>query len=112
MSTRDKLAGTFFEARAAANGAIGRLDSMPWVLCVTCMRTGVVVAGIGIWMRRGWSRWLVVLFGALQAPIEIIYWRSHPLGGSGSPWRYCISAAVWAGFFYWYLFHKQKKAFG
>lgn len=155
MTTRDKLVGTFFEARAAANGAIGRLDSMPWVLRITCLASlgvGVVllvlnvfqvgsiginnetlswvevraagyypflaifglamsVAGIGVWMRRGWSRWLVVLFGAFQAPIEIIYWRGHSLGGSGSPWRYGISAAVWAGFFYWYLFHKQRNYF-
>jgi hypothetical protein len=156
MTTRDKLAGTFFEARAATNGAISRLDSMPVVLRITCLAslgTGIIilalcilqvgsigingethswvevraagyypflvicglamaVAGVGIWMRRGWSRWLVVLLGVCQGPIEIIKWRNHPQGGAGSPWNYCIGAAVWAGFFYWYLFHKQKKAFG
>jgi hypothetical protein len=37
MTTRDKLAGTFFEARAAASGAIGRLDSMLWTLRITCL---------------------------------------------------------------------------
>jgi hypothetical protein len=155
MTARDKLAGTLFQARAATNGAIGRLDSMPLVLRITCLASlgiGIVllalsivqvgsigindetlswaevrtagyypflvicglamaVAGIGIWMRRGWSRWLVVLFGVFQGPIEIIYWRNHSQGGAGSPWGYCIGAAVGAGFFYWYLFHKQKNSF-
>jgi hypothetical protein len=155
MTTRDKFAGTLLEARAATNGAIGRLDSMPLVLRITCLASlgvGVVilvlsivqvgsiginneklswvevraagyypflvicglamtVAGIGIWMRRGWSRWLVVLLCVFTSPIQIIDWRSHSHGGLGSQWGYCISAAVWAGFFYWYLFHKQKKAF-
>jgi hypothetical protein len=155
MTARDKMVGTLFEARAATNGAICRLDSMPWVLRITCLASlgvGIVilvlsivqvgsiginnetltwvevkaagyypflvicglamaVAGIGIWMRRGWSRWLVVLCGVFQGPIEIIYWRSHSQGVAGSQWSYCISASVWAGFFYWYLFHKQKNFF-
>jgi hypothetical protein len=71
----------------------------------------MAVAGIGIWMRRGWSRWPVVLCGVFQGPIEIICWRSHSQGAAGSQWSYCIGAAVWAGFFYWYLFHKQKNFF-
>jgi hypothetical protein len=37
----------------------------------------MTTAGIGIWMRRGWSRWLVVLLYLFPIPIEIIYWRSH-----------------------------------
>jgi hypothetical protein len=155
MTTRDKLVGTLFEARAATNGVINRLDRMPLVLRVTCLATlcvGIVmlvlsifqigsvrinnetlswvelraagyypflvicglalaVAGVGIWMHRGWSRWLVVLLNVFASPIEIIYWRSHSQEGAGSPWSYSLSAAVWAGFFYWYLFHKRKNYF-
>jgi hypothetical protein len=71
----------------------------------------MTIAGIGIWIRRGWSRWLVVLLYVIASPIEIIYCRSHPQGVSGMPWGYGITAAVWAGFFYWYLYYKQKNAF-
>jgi hypothetical protein len=155
MTMRDKLVGTFFEARAAMNGVVSRLDGMPWVLRITCLASlgmGIVmlvisifqigsirinnetlswgevraagynpflvisglamaVAGIGIWMRRGWSRWLVVLLYVFPGPIEIIYWRNHAHGGKGLPWGYAIDAVVWAGFFYWYLFYRQKNAF-
>src|SRR5271169_4756813 len=31
----------------------------------------MIVAGFGIWMRRGWSRWLVVLIYVITSPIEI-----------------------------------------
>jgi hypothetical protein len=61
----------------------------------------MVVAGIGIWMRRGWSRWLVVL----------VYVIASPIGDGAFPWGSCIGAVIWATFFYWYLFWKQKKAF-
>ena len=155
MHARNKLVGTFFMARAAMNGVIKRLESMPWVLRITCpasLCTGLVllvtsifqigsirindetlswaevraagyypflvtsglamtIAGIGVWMRRGWSRWLVVLLYVFASPIEIIYSRSHSQRGPGLPWGYSISAVVWSGFFYWYLFYKQKNAF-
>jgi hypothetical protein len=71
----------------------------------------LVVAGAGLWMRRRCSRWLVILLYLVVSPIEIIYWRSHPRIGSGTPWNYCVSAVIWAGFFYWYLCHKQKAFF-
>jgi hypothetical protein len=71
----------------------------------------MAVAGVGIWTRRGWSRWLVVLLYLFPAPIEILYWRSHSQSEFQFPWGYCINAAVWAGFFCWYLFYKQKAAF-
>jgi hypothetical protein len=71
----------------------------------------MTVAGIGIWMRRGWSRWLVVLVYVIASPIEIIYWRNHPHGDGAFPWGSCIGAVIWTTFFYWYLFWKQKKAF-
>jgi hypothetical protein len=70
----------------------------------------MTMAGIGIWMRRGWSRWLVVLLYVFPIPIEIIYSRNHSRP-NGLSWGYCIEAVVWAGFFCWYLFYKQKKAF-
>jgi hypothetical protein len=155
MTARDKMVRMLFEARAATNGVIGRLDGMPLVLRITCLailgvgiailalsivQVGSIginnealtwvevraagyypflaicgltmaVAGIGIWMRRGWSRWLVVLCGVFQGPIEIIYWRSHSQSVAESQWSYSICASVWAGFFYWYLFHKQKSFF-
>ena len=44
-------------------------------------------------------------------------WKSIAVGASHHRRRfriamgYCISAAVWAGFFYWYLFHRQKNSF-
>jgi len=71
----------------------------------------LTVAGIGIWLRRGWSRWIVVLLYLIASPIEIIYWRSHTQGAPGLPWGYGIEGVVWGGFFYWYLFYKQKNAF-
>lgn len=155
MTTRDKLLGTFFETRAALNEVISQLDSMPWVLRITCLASlcmGLVLlvmsifqigsfrindetlsweqlsvagyypflvvsalamtaAGIGVWLRRGWSRWVVVLLYVIASPIEIIYWRSHTQGVPGLPWGYGISAVVSGGFFYWYLFYKQKHAF-
>jgi hypothetical protein len=155
MATRDKLVGTFFEARAATSGVIRRLDSMPWLLRIICIGslsaglamlvicilqigtfginderlswvqiraagyypflviTAVVmtIAGFGIWMRRGWSRWLVVLLYLIDSPIEIINWRSHPHANVGFLWGGCIGAVIWAAFFYWYLFYNQKKAF-
>lgn len=63
----------------------------------------MTMSGIGIWLRRGWSRWLVVLLYVFPIPIEIIYLRSHSRS-NGLPWGYGIEAVVWAGFFYWYLF--------
>jgi hypothetical protein len=71
----------------------------------------MTVAGIGIWMRLGWSRWLVVALYLFPSPIEIIYWRSHSHGGPGLSWGYSINAVVWAGFFSWYLFYNQRNAF-
>jgi hypothetical protein len=73
----------------------------------------MTTAGIGIWAQRGWSRWFVVLTYLFLIPVEIIHWRSHPEGSTGSPsWGYNIATAVcWAGIFYWYLFYKQKTAF-
>src|ERR1700679_4334181 len=70
----------------------------------------MTMAGIGIWMRPGWARWLVVLLYVFPIPIEIIYSRSHSRP-NGLPWGYGIEAVVWAGFFYWYLFYKQTRAF-
>jgi hypothetical protein len=80
----------------------------PFLVIVAVAMT---IAGLGIWMRRGWSRWLVVLLYLIDSPIEIIYWRSHPHGNVVFPWGGCIGAVVWAAFFYWYLFYNQKKAF-
>jgi hypothetical protein len=54
---------------------------------------------------------VVILLYLVVSPVEIIYWRSHPRVGSGTPWNYCISTVIWAGFFYWYLCHKQKAFF-
>jgi len=72
----------------------------------------MTAAGIGMWARRGWSRWLIVLYYLFLSPIEIIHSRSHSEAGTGLPWGYNVLAAVcWAGFFYWYLFYKQKTAF-
>jgi hypothetical protein len=72
----------------------------------------MTTAGIGIWARRGWSRWLVILAYLFLSPIEIIHWRNHSEGGTDMAWSYNIATAVsWAGFFYWYLFYKQKNAF-
>lgn len=71
----------------------------------------VTAAGIGIWLRRGWSRWIVVLFYVITSPIEIIYWRSHTHGVHELPWSYGITAIASGGFFYWYLFYKQRDAF-
>jgi len=72
----------------------------------------MTTAGIGIWARRGWSRWFVVLTYLFFIPVEIIHWRSHAEGNTELQWGYNIATAVcWAGFFYWYLFSKQKAAF-
>ena len=56
----------------------------------------MAIAGIGMWMRRGWSRWFVVLLYVFPIPIEIIYLRSHS-PSNGLPWSYGIEAVVWAG---------------
>jgi cytochrome b561 len=71
----------------------------------------MMIAGFGIWMRRGWSRWLIVLFYVFASPIEIIYSRSHEQEVHRMLWGGVIIAVAHAGFFYWYLFYKQKKAF-
>jgi hypothetical protein len=72
----------------------------------------MTTAGIGILARRGWSRWLVILTYLFLIPVEIIHWRNHSEGSNGLPWGYNLATAVcWAGFFYWYLFYKQKTAF-
>jgi hypothetical protein len=78
---------------------------------LVALALATTTAGIGIWMRWGWSRWLVVLLYLIDSPIEIIYWRSHTHGDAVFPWGGCIGAVVWAAFFYWYLFCNQKKAF-
>jgi len=49
MTTRDKLVVKFLGARAATNGAFGRLDSMPLVLRLTflaSLSTGVVLLAV------------------------------------------------------------------
>ncbi len=71
----------------------------------------MVVTGVGIWQRWKWSRWLVVLFYLIPLPIPVIYLRSHPQAVTDVIFSYGISAVMWAGFFYWYLFYKQKNAF-
>jgi uncharacterized membrane protein (DUF2068 family) len=71
----------------------------------------MVVTGVGIWKLWKWSRWLVVFGYLIPLPIPLIYLRSHPQSGTDVIFTYGISAVVWAGFFYWYLFYKQKSAF-
>ncbi|HVB56539.1 MAG TPA: hypothetical protein VNE63_08930 [Candidatus Acidoferrales bacterium] len=71
----------------------------------------MVVTGVGIWKLWKWSRWLVVLGYLIPLPIPLIYLRSHPQTGTDVMFTYAISAVVWAGFFYWYLFFKQKSTF-
>jgi hypothetical protein len=68
----------------------------------------MTMAGIGIWTRRAWSRWLVVLLYVFPIPIEIIYSRRHSRP-NGLPLGYGIEAVVWAGFFYWYLFYSRRS---
>jgi uncharacterized membrane protein (DUF2068 family) len=39
----------------------------------------VLVEGVGLWMRKRWAEWLVVLAGALLIPFEL--WKlAHPAG--------------------------------
>jgi hypothetical protein len=71
----------------------------------------LTAAGVGIWLHRGWSRWIVVLLYLITSPIEIISRWHHTRGTPGLPWDYGIEAVVWGGFFYWYLFYKQTKFF-
>ena len=72
--------------------------------------TAMALAGIGIVRRWGWSRWIVVLLYVFTAPIQYIYARQHPNTVMFSAVD-LIPGVTWAVFFYWYLFHKQKKAF-
>lgn len=78
------------------------------VICGTAM----ALAGVGIFRRRGWSRWIVIFLYVIFSPIEIIYLRSHPQPMSDLVWVSNLAPGViWAAFFHWYLFYKQKKAF-
>ncbi len=72
----------------------------------------MVVNGVVIWKLWKCSRWRVVLGYLIPLPIPLIYLHSHPQTGTDIMFTYGISAVVWAGFFYWYLFYKQKSAFG
>lgn len=42
----------------------------------------VLLEGIGLWMRKRWAEWLVVLAGAALIPVEI--WKLF--SGPGNPW--------------------------
>jgi hypothetical protein len=70
----------------------------------------MTLSGIGILKRWGWSRWLAVLLYVFSAPIGYIYTRHHPNTTMFSAAN-LIPGIIWAFFFYWYLFYKQKKAF-
>jgi hypothetical protein len=74
------------------------------------MGIAMILAGIGIFRGWGWSRWIVVLLYVFTAPVEYIYSRHHPNTAMFSTTN-LIPGVIWAAFFYWYLFHKQKKAF-
>jgi len=46
MTKRDKLLETYFETRGALNDLISRVDSMPWLLRITCLAS--VCVGLGL----------------------------------------------------------------
>jgi hypothetical protein len=71
----------------------------------------MLAAGLGIFKRRVWSRWLVLLLYVAAAPILLIYSRHHPSQNGYLVWSFIVPGFVWAAFFYWYLFHKHKEFF-
>jgi hypothetical protein len=71
----------------------------------------MIAAGLGLFKGRGWSRWLVLSLYVAVAPILLIYSRHHPSQDEYLVWSFVVPASLWATFFYWYLFHKQKEFF-
>lgn len=71
----------------------------------------MVSAGVGTFKGRGWSRWLVVFLSLAMSPIPLIYSRHHSPQTAQLAWTFIVPAFIWAVFFYWYLFHKQKEHF-
>ena len=68
-------------------------------------------AGLGTFKGRGWARWLVVFLSFAMSPIPLIYSRHHSMQAAHLVWAFVVPGFVWAAFFYWYLFHKQKEHF-
>lgn len=78
-----------------------------FVICGIAM----IAAGLGMMLRRGWSRWLVVFLYVFFSPIQIIYVHHHPQSPWITKWEFLAEGTIWAGFFYWYLFHKTSNSF-
>jgi hypothetical protein len=71
----------------------------------------MIAAGVGILKGRRWARWLVLLIYVAASPVLFIYSRHHPSQNGYLLWIFVVPAFLWAAFFYWYLFHKQKDFF-
>lgn len=80
----------------------------PFFVIITLI---MIVAGLGILKGRGWARWLVLLIYVAASPVLFIYSRHHPSQNWYLVWSFVVPAFLWAAFFYWYLFHKQKAFF-
>jgi hypothetical protein len=71
----------------------------------------MLASGLGMFKGRRWSRWFVLFIYVAASPVPLIYSRHHPSQDAFLLWSFVASGSVWAAFFYWYLFHKQKEFF-
>jgi hypothetical protein len=71
----------------------------------------MLTAGLGMLKGRRWSRWLLLFLYVPCSPVLLIYSRHRSREDAHLTWGFAISALLWAAFYYWYLFHKQKQFF-
>jgi len=71
----------------------------------------LLLQGIGLYRGISWSRWLVVFQYLFVVPLVAIYLFHHDTDQRFLVMQTLGGGVVWAAFFYWYLFRKQKNQF-
>jgi hypothetical protein len=72
------------------------------------MALAFLVAAVGLFRGWGWSRWIIVLLYSSMIPFIFIFGRQHPDEMGGMIVQTVIMGGIWAGFWYWYLFRREK----
>jgi uncharacterized membrane protein (DUF2068 family) len=71
----------------------------------------LLLQGVGLIRGASWSRWLVVLQYVFFIPLVAVYMIHHDGDHRSLVIQTFFTGVVWAAFFYWYLFKKQKSQF-
>jgi hypothetical protein len=71
----------------------------------------LLAAGVGLLQGRGWSRWIIVFIHAFLIPFAVIYWLRRRENLGILLFETFVLGGLWAWFFFWYLFRRQRSLF-